>query len=458
MKRKADFMMRTVGDEKLLVPLGAKVMDLNGIITLNDVAAWVWELLAEERSLDELTAAVAERFDVATGIARDDVRTFVDEITRLGPSGTATTASAALPTDYVPLVGELHRRAAASRQPVNGTFELTERCNMACRMCYVCQAPGDAATRSKELSAAAWLEIARQAVDNGMVFLLLTGGEAFLRPDFFELYTPLTRLGLIVTLFTNGTLITEALAARLAEAPPARTEITLYGATAAAYEAVTGVPGSYARCCAGIEALVKHCVPLALKTTVTQQNVGELDAMRQMAHNWGLPFSAGWLLSKRRDGALSEVADCRLSASECVDLEATYRASASEWTEAALRESSLSHDRSFYCQAGQAAFVITPAGEMGACVDLPWPAARPLEIGFQAAWEQVRRFVDSAPPPAPLCLACDARAYCPCCPAWSQLEAGALAEPVPYLCKIAHARKERYAPTCMPSLPASPTP
>ena len=204
-----------------------------------------------------------------------------------------TTASAALPADYGPLVRELHRRAAAQRQPVNGTFELTERCNLACRMCYVRQAPGDGARRAQELPAAAWLDLARQAVDNGMVFLLLTGGEVFLRPDFFEIYTPLTRMGLILTLFTNGTLITEAIAARLAEAPPSRTEITLYGATAATYEAVTGVPGSYARCCAGIEALVKHRVPLGLKSTLTRRNVDELEAMRQMAHNLGPALFGG---------------------------------------------------------------------------------------------------------------------------------------------------------------------
>jgi len=354
-----------------------------------------------------------------------------------------TTASAALPTDYGPLVRELHRRAAERRQPINGTFELTERCDLACRMCYLSQAPGDAALRAKELSAAAWLKLARQAADNGMVFLLLTGGEVFLRPDFFEIYTPLTRLGLVLTLFTNGTLITDAIAARLAEAPPSRTEITLYGATAATYEAVTGVPGSYDRCCAGIEALVKQRVPLGLKTTITRQNVDELDAMRQMAHAWGLPFSAGWLLSKRRDGAPSGVEDCRLSAPDCVALEATDRASAAEWTEAALRESSLSHDRNFYCQAGQAAFVVNPRGEMNPCLDLTQPAARPLETGFRAAWEQVQRFVDSAPPLAAACLACDVRTYCPCCPAWAQLETGTLTEPVPYLCEIARARKER---------------
>ena len=355
-----------------------------------------------------------------------------------------TTASATLPTDYGPLVRELQRCAAAQRQPVNGTFELTERCNLACRMCYVCQSSNDAARRAKELSMGEWLDLSRQAVDNGMVFLLLTGGEVFVRHDFFELYTPLTRMGLILTLFTNGTLITDAVAARLAEAPPSRTEITLYGATAATYEAITGVPGSYARCCAGIEALVKRRVPLGLKTTVTRQNVAELDAMRQMAHNWGLPFSGGWLLSNRRDGAMSNVADCRLSASECVALEATDRASATEWTETALREPSSSDGRSFFCQAGQAAFVVNPQGEMNACIDLPLPAARPLDIGFHAAWLAVQRFVDSAPPLASLCLACDERGFCPSCPAWSQLETGTLTDPVPYLCEIARVRKDRY--------------
>jgi radical SAM protein with 4Fe4S-binding SPASM domain len=351
----------------------------------------------------------------------------------------------ALPTDYGPLVHELLRRAAIQRQPVDGAFELTERCNLACQMCYVRHAAGDAALRAKELSAAAWLELAHQAIDNGMVFLLLTGGEVFLRPDFFEIYTPLTRLGLILTLFTNGTLVTDAIAQRLAEAPPSRTEITIYGATAATYEAVTGDPGSYARCCAGIEALVKHRVPLRLKSTLTRRNVDELEAMRQMAHAWGLPFSAGWLLSKRRDGTRSEVEDCRMSAAECVELEATDRISTNEWTEAALRESSLGNDNNFHCRAGKVAFVVNPCGEMNPCPNVTQPAARPLEIGFRAAWEQVQRFVDEAPPLAPLCLACAARGYCPRCPALSAMETNTLTEPVPYLCEIAFARKERYA-------------
>jgi len=265
-----------------------------------------------------------------------------------------------------------------------------------------------------------------------------------LRPDFFEIYDPLTRMGLMITLFTNGTLITEAVAERLAQAPPSRTEITLYGASAPTYEAVTGAPGSFERCCAGIEALVSRRVPLGLKTTITKDNVAELEAMRNMAHHWGVPFSAGWLLSKRRDGAASDVEDCRLSARDCVELEAADRASAREWSEAALKGCSTDGRDSFYCQAGKAAFVIDSEGRMNVCVDLPHPAAQPLEIGFPAAWEQARRFVGSAPPAATVCISCDARAYCPRCPAWSSMETGTLTGPVAYLCGIAQERKERY--------------
>ena len=352
-----------------------------------------------------------------------------------------------LPNDYGPLVRELHTRAAAKRQPANGTFELTERCNLGCRMCYVRHSAGDVARRAAELSPAEWHELARQAKAGGTVFLLLTGGEVFLRPDFFEIYTPLTRMGFILTLFTNGTLITDEIARKLADAPPSRTEITLYGATAADYEAVTGVKGSYARCIRGIEALVKYRVPLGLKSTLTRQNVGGLEAMRQMAHDWGLPFSASWLLSGRRDGGPSDVADCRMSALECVELEATDRASATDWVEAAQRESDLGNHENFYCQAGKAAYVINPYGEMNPCIDLTHPAARPLEIGFDAAWKAVQSFVDTAPPLHADCLACDARGFCNRCPAWSEMETGNLNEPVPYLCEIAFARKERYQPT-----------
>jgi radical SAM protein with 4Fe4S-binding SPASM domain len=350
-----------------------------------------------------------------------------------------------LTTEYGPLVRELVTRAAERRQPAVGTFELTNRCNLSCRMCYIRHSAGHGEQKKKELPPSAWLSLARQAAESGMVFLLLTGGEVFLRSDFFEIYEPLTRMGLILTLFTNGTLVTSGVARRLACAPPSRTEITLYGATVDTYESITGVSGSYTACCRGIEALVAHNIPLGLKTTITRQNVDELEAMRQMAHGWGVPFSASWLLNRRRDGSPSDVDSCRLSASDCVEIEATDNLCASEWTEVPVGEPSTPRVDNFYCQAGKSSFVVNAQGEMNVCLDLNLPAAKPLETGFTVAWSQVQRFVDSAPSTAPECLGCAAREYCPRCPAWSLMETNTLTDPVPYLCQIARARKDRYA-------------
>ena len=348
-----------------------------------------------------------------------------------------------LPNDYGTLTRELLNRAAIQRQPAYGTFELTNRCNLICNMCYVRHPAGDKVIRQKELTSFEWLEIARQAKDNGMVFLLLTGGEIFLRRDFFEIYEPLTRFGFIITLFTNSTLITDDIADRLAQIPPTCIETTLYGATNITYEKVTGIPGSYSRCCVGIESLIKRGIKPSLKATITQQNIHELDAMREMSKVWGLPFKAGWILTGRPDGGASDVVACRLSACDCVELETSNKASPSQWDKMTLRKPP-SDNNNFNCVAGKSAFYINPFGEMGVCLDLPLPAARPLNIGFIKAWEEIQKIVDSASLLSKTCYECSARGYCQRCPAWSYIENKTLNEPVSYLCEISHARKKRY--------------
>ena len=84
MKRKDRFALQCIGGQDILVPLGAAVIDMNCIITLNPTGRRVWELLAEDRSLDELTAAVTEEFDVDSEQARSSIQAFLDDIGRIG--------------------------------------------------------------------------------------------------------------------------------------------------------------------------------------------------------------------------------------------------------------------------------------------------------------------------------------------------------------------------------------
>ena len=110
----------------------------------------------------------------------------------------------------------------------------------------------------------------------GCLWLLYTGGEVFLRPDFLDIYTRAKGQGLLITLFTNATLITPEIADVLAARPPFSIEVTVYGRSREVYERVTRVPGSYDRCLKGIERLRERGLPLKLKTMALTLNRHEL--------------------------------------------------------------------------------------------------------------------------------------------------------------------------------------
>jgi hypothetical protein len=76
--------MRSIGGDSLLVPLGARVAEMHGMVVLNGTGRFMWELLAQERSVDELAAAIVERFDVDYSLAHADAQSFMDEMAQRG--------------------------------------------------------------------------------------------------------------------------------------------------------------------------------------------------------------------------------------------------------------------------------------------------------------------------------------------------------------------------------------
>lgn len=78
MRHKENFLLQNVGGENLLVPLGAEVMDINGIITLNETAAYIWSILDNDCSENDLAMAVSSQFSVNHEQALIDIRQFVD--------------------------------------------------------------------------------------------------------------------------------------------------------------------------------------------------------------------------------------------------------------------------------------------------------------------------------------------------------------------------------------------
>lgn len=245
------------------------------------------------------------------------------------------------------------------RFPFACQWEITCRCNLHCVMCYT-----DCFNRPdmlrQELQTAEIIRILDELADAGCVELCLTGGEPLMRPDFFPIYEHARSSGFLVTIFTNGTLITEPIADRLAELPPRRIEISMHGLTARTFETVTQGRGSFHRCMQAIRLLLDRELPVVLKTTAMTVNQDEVLAIKRFAQSLGgVSYRLGEDLRPALDG---NDAPQRLALSESARL--SLKAQDPElWAETCRRQAEAPRP----CDSGNRRFHIDAYGRLQLC-------------------------------------------------------------------------------------------
>jgi len=334
-------------------------------------------------------------------------------------------------------------KTSGKRIPLSGSLEVTFRCNLRCAHCYVGDSRFSSPT-NPELSTVEIENLLDQVAEAGCLWMLLTGGEPLLRPDLPEIYLHSIQLGLLTTLFTNGTLITTQFADLLAEQPPKGVEITLYGATQRTYERVTGIPGSFERCLRGIQLLVERKVPLKLKTVLLTLNHTELDAMRAISDSFGLegfrydPMIAG---SLDQSGAPVSL---RLSPEEVVELDTADPKRLAEWTEfyAPRRGKPSSLANHYYqCGAGKDTFHIDPYGQLSLCI-LSRSHTYNLRNGsFHKGWDGfIKQESERLSLNINHCAACDKIALCGKCAGRIELEPYGEKSDDQFYCRLGHLR------------------
>jgi radical SAM protein with 4Fe4S-binding SPASM domain len=337
---------------------------------------------------------------------------------------------------------ELHNRMLAERLPANGTIEVTRRCPLNCQHCYNNLPMGDREARKRELSYAEHCRLIDEIAAAGCLWLLFTGGEIFARRDFLDIYTYAKRRGLIITLFTNGTLITPEIADYLAEWRPFNIEITLYGATRETYERLTGVRGSYDRCMRGINLLLERGLPLKLKSVAVTINKHEILDMQRFAEGLGVEFKYDAMMSPRIDCSQSPLA-VRLRPEEIVELDLADPTRVAEWRRIATQFNGPSQqsDEVYECGGGVNSFAVDPEGKMSICVLSHVDAYDLREGGFNEGWKHYLRQVrHKKATRLTKCTACQMKSTCGMCPANGELENGDPEAPVDFLCQVAHLR------------------
>ena len=298
--------------------------------------------------------------------------------------------------------------------------------------------------KKRELTGSELRSLIDQIEAEGTLSLLLTGGEPLIRDDFCDIYAYVKKKGLLVTLFTNGTLITPELADYLAEWPPRSVEITLYGATCSTYEAVTRVPGSYSRCLNGIQLLLERRVPIGLKTMALSVNKHELNAMKAYAEELGVTFRYDWCINPRLDGGRSPL-EFRVSPEEAVFIEQEDEKRLGDLKQFSDKfgHPPLHPENLYFCAAGLTSFHVDSHGGLSACMMSRMPSFDLRKGSFRQGWlEFIPQVLAQKREHVTPCQSCDLVFLCGQCPAWGQLESGDPELPVEYLCRLAHLRAE----------------
>ena len=335
-------------------------------------------------------------------------------------------------------------KATLANIPIGGTFELLPLCNMNCDMCFIRLSKDEMNDIGKLKSADEWLKIASQMRKAGTLFVLLTGGEPFLYPEFIKLYKGLRKLGMIVTINTNGTLLTKEIAEVLGEDKPRRVNVTLYGASNETYNKLCHNPFGFDQTIRGIELLLEHHIDVKLNGSIVPENRHEIQLLQDIADKYNLYMKMDtYMYPSSRERLRTFCHDARLTAKEAAKCAIEIKQRQLNQEELMYYKKNMldschvegiKEDQSLNCRAGKSAFWITWYGDMTPCIFIKKPSINVFKEGFDKSWKYIVEESKKLQMPSK-CLSCSKREVCTVCGASAYCENGTHDKEPQYLCE-----------------------
>lgn len=321
---------------------------------------------------------------------------------------------------YKEMKDEIVRSAKEQKKPVLGHFELTARCNLNCKMCYV-HNQNNAQYIDKELTTEQWKKIFDQAYECEMLYASLSGGECLLRKDFKELYLHLWNKQIFVTVQTNGTLLSDDYVNFFKTYPPDTVQVSLYGSSEDGYLAVTGHNG-FEKTVAAISSLQDSGIDVRVAVTPNAYMKDDFINILRLCKDKGFYTVNGEiLLIPNRDDP--DKNDYYLTNEEIILL-SIQRAELHKTlipvkcTPAPCGSTCIPPLKGLTCNAGNSLATITWDGKMYPCFNaMIGEGPSLLEMSYKDAWEKTVRAASEVVHGAE-CVGCPYDKTCSKCPAF----------------------------------------
>jgi AdoMet-dependent heme synthase len=317
------------------------------------------------------------------------------------------------------LMQEMGDRARRLGIPFSVQLDLTYRCNEQCVHCYLDH------DDHGEMTTAEIKHLLAEMADAGVFILTLSGGEIFLRRDFFEILEYARLLTFCIKLKTNAVLIGEAQAARLRDLGVESIQISIYSHRPEVHDAITKVPGSLRRSIRAIRFLKSQGLKVIIANVLMTENMQDYRGVQELASELGTESTLDPTITPKMDGDRSIL---ELGAGESA-LRNLFRdkglvGNPDEFCAppAALDEESL---ESLPCSAGHTACYVSPYGEFYPCVQFPLSCGNVRQQRFIDIWrdsEQLKEVRSIRLRDLSSCSQCAHGSSCSRCPGLAFME------------------------------------
>jgi AdoMet-dependent heme synthase len=334
------------------------------------------------------------------------------------------------------LLQEMSDRALALSVPFSVQLDLTYRCNEKCIHCYLDH------DDHGEMTTAEIKDLLKEMAEAGVFILTLSGGEIFLRKDFFEILEYARELTFCVKLKTNALLIREAQAARLRELGVQSIQVSIYSHRAEVHDAITKVHGSLRRSINAIRFLKSQNLKVIMANVLMTANMEDIHGVRALADELGVECTLDPTVTPMMDGDRSVLnLNAGESALRQIFRDEAFIGNAEEFCAPPPMPSPDSMD-SLPCSAGHTACYVSPYGEFYPCVQFPLSCGNVRRQRFFDIWrnsEQLKEVRSIRLRDLTSCSKCAHGSTCTRCPGLAFLE-GNMRGPSTADCEKSYAR------------------
>ncbi len=320
-------------------------------------------------------------------------------------------------------VKQFHQKYIDRNHPWTVHWELTYECNLSCIHCYTYNED-----KSKYLALPQIEGIAKQLKDMGTVFIILSGGEPFIRDDIMDIIE-MMRKDFYLVILTNATRINIKIAKRLKELKVSQIEISLFAIDGEIHDSITGIKGSHANTMHGIHCLNTEGVNVRIKSPLMARNISEYPKLVDYSKRLGVSLTSSPQIIPRLDGS-TDTYEHSISDEELEVYYSQWRKNKGEKTETSTNKPpALTEDRDVTCNAGRTICSITPDGCLKPCSSLSVNLGNLVEKSFKELWlEGQNKFLNtirkSGVSDFSKCSTCEWTAQCLPCPGANWLESG----------------------------------